>query len=64
MVQAFKGRRGASRSNTRLPVAWAAAEQHLTLGASDTARKSPPDFNCLGPAIGVDFFAGRARGGC
>jgi hypothetical protein len=62
IVQASKGRRGASRSKTRLPVACFAAAQHLMLGASETARKSPPVFDRLGVAIGVDFFAGCSRG--
>ena len=62
IVQASKGRRGASRSKTRLPVACFAAAQHLMLGASETARKSPPLFGRLGLAIGVGFFAGCSRG--
>jgi hypothetical protein len=32
------------------------------LGASETARKSPPVFDRLGLAIGVGFFAGCSRG--
>jgi hypothetical protein len=62
IVQASKGRRGASPSKTRLPVACFAAAQHLMLGASETARKSPPLFDRLGLAIGVGFFAGYSRG--
>jgi hypothetical protein len=62
IVQASKGRRGASRSKTRLPVARFAAAQHLMLGASETARKSPPLFDRLGLAIGAGFFAGCSRG--
>ena len=61
IVQACKGRRGASRSKTRLPVACLAAAQHLMLGASETARKSPPVFDRLAIAIGVAFFAGCSR---
>jgi hypothetical protein len=62
IVQASKGRRGASRSNTRLPVPCFAAAQHLMLGASETARKSPPVFDRLAIAIGVGFFTGCSRG--
>jgi hypothetical protein len=62
IVQASKGRRGASRSKTRLPVACFAAAQHLMLGASETARKSPPVFDRLAIAIGVAFFTGCSRG--
>jgi hypothetical protein len=62
IVQASKGRRGASRSKTRLPVVCFAAAQHLMLGASETARKSPPVFDRLGLAIGVGFFAACSRG--
>jgi len=61
IVQASKGRRGASRSKTRLPVARFAAAQHLMLAASETARKSPPLFDLLGLAIGAGFFAGCLR---
>ena len=62
IVHAAKGRRGASRSKTRLPVACVAAAQHKRLGATETARKSPPVFDRLVTAIGVGFFAGRSRG--
>jgi hypothetical protein len=58
IVQISKGRRGASHSKTRLPVACFAAAQHLMLGASETARKSPPAFDRLGIAVGVSFFTG------
>jgi hypothetical protein len=62
IVQASKGRRGASRSKTRLPVACLAAAQHLMLGASETARKSPPMFDRLGLAMGMGISAGCSRG--
>jgi hypothetical protein len=61
IVQASKGKRGASRSKTRLPVACFAAAQHLMRGASETARKSPLVFDRLGLTIGVGFFAGCSR---
>jgi hypothetical protein len=38
IVQASKGRWGASRSKTRLPIACFAAAQHLMLGAREAAR--------------------------
>jgi len=62
IVQASKGRRGASHSKTRLPVALFAAAQHLLLGASETARKSPPMFGRMDLAIGAGFFPGGSRG--
>ena len=62
IVHASKGRRGASRSKTRLPVACFAAAQHPMRGASETARKSPPVFDRSGLAIGVGFLAGCSRG--
>jgi hypothetical protein len=62
IVQASKGRRGASPSKTRLPLACFAAAQHLMLGASETARKLPPVFDGLGLAIGAGFFVGCSRG--
>jgi hypothetical protein len=43
-------------------VACLAAAQHLMLGASETARKSPPVFDRLAIAIGVGFFTGCSRG--
>ena len=58
IVQAAKGRRGASRSRYVLSVARIAAEQHMMLGAIETARKSPPVFDRLGPGVDVVFFAG------
>jgi hypothetical protein len=41
-------------------VACIAAEQHMMLGAIDTARKSPPVFDRVGLGIDVVFFAGRS----
>jgi hypothetical protein len=42
-------------------VACIAAEQHMMLGAIETARKSPAVFDRLGLAIGVGFFAECSR---
>ena len=62
IVHPAKGRRGASCSKTRLPLACVAAAQHKRLGAIEIARKSPPVFGRFTAARGIDFFAGHSRG--
>jgi hypothetical protein len=60
IVQAAKGRRGASCSRKILPVARIAAVQHKMLGAIETARKSPPVVGRPGFGIDAGFLAGRS----